>query len=397
MLAVGGGRLAASAAAYALYAAKLRQRRQPPRPQERAQLQALCQGRRGPRLYRCPLATTPMVLGLFRPIIYLPMEGYSPDQSEAILRHEFTHWRRKDVAVKWLCALVLALHWFNPAAYLLRRQLSRACELACDEAAIQHLDGPSRQRYGDTLIALAAAPAPRYSLASTALWTEKRALKERLGAIMRVKAPGRPAVLLSWALPGLLFCAVALLSATGAARPSPLEGIAPYPLNQDQQDVLSYLDLDGSARLFSYAAPPEASSLWVNVYTLEEGRWQPTGGGAVFLDSSASQADETLQGVLALTLEEGQVAGFRIVSQDGASSYTCPALPLDQPALAYAACFLDSHASAQLEQEIPVALLVAHSGFAIPDFSLQSFFDPSPLSAMDQVQGVTLTFSRRSA
>ena len=91
LLAVGGVRLLADATAYALYAAKLRRRRLAPRPEETAKLQALCGARKGPRLYRCPLAATPMVLGLFHPVIYLPAEDYTAAQLDGILLHEFTH------------------------------------------------------------------------------------------------------------------------------------------------------------------------------------------------------------------------------------------------------------------------------------------------------------------
>ncbi len=395
LLAVGGVRLLADATAYALYAAKLRRRRLAPRPEETAKLQALCGARKGPRLYRCPLAATPMVLGLFHPVIYLPAEDYTAAQLDGILLHEFTHWRHKDVAVKWLCALVLALHWFNPAAYLVRRQLHRACELACDEAAIRDLDSGDRQRYGDTLIALAAGSAPGHIPASAALWEEKKALKERLGAIMAAKAPGKTAALLSWALPGLLLCAIALFSASGGAIPAQREGVSPYPLTQDQQDVLAYLGLSGSARLFSYAAPPEAASLRVDVYSLADGRWQSTGGGGIYLDPQ-SQPAEGLEGVFAMTLGQGQAIDFRILSPGGTSSYTCPALPPGGEFLSCAACFLDGYAPVVLDQELPVALLVYHNGYSIPHYSLQSFFDPSPLSSMDLVQAVTLTFSSLS-
>ena len=245
------------------------------------------------------------------------------------------------------------------------------------------------------MIALAAGSAPGHIPASAALWEEKKALKERLGAIMAAKAPGKTAALLSWALPGLLLCAIVLLSASGGAIPAQREGVSPYPLTQDQQDVLAYLGLSGSARLFSYAAPPEAASLRVDVYSLADGRWQSTGGGGIYLDPQ-SQPAEGLEGVFAMTLGQGQAIDFRILSPGGTSSYTCPALPPGGEFLSCAACFLDGYAPVVLDQELPVALLVYHNGYSIPHYSLQSFFDPSPLSSMDLVQAVTLTFSSLS-
>ena len=48
--------------------------------------------------------------------------------------------RTRDIVVKWFALLANAVHWFNPALYLLRRELARECQLAADEAVIRHID-----------------------------------------------------------------------------------------------------------------------------------------------------------------------------------------------------------------------------------------------------------------
>lgn len=117
---------------YLIYVFKLRRERLPARKSE---LELLPEN--GPRLYRTPLAKTPMLIGLFRPVIYLPEGEYTEAQLHNILRHELSHWRRHDVAVKWLATLAVHIHWFNPVVYFVRREIDRACELACDEAVIK--------------------------------------------------------------------------------------------------------------------------------------------------------------------------------------------------------------------------------------------------------------------
>jgi len=94
-------------------------------------LAELCNGR-PPRLYYNQLATTPMIFGFFRPMIILPDKDYSAEQLYAILSHELTHLRRKDIFVKWLTLLATAMHWFNPLVWLVRREIDRNCELSCD-------------------------------------------------------------------------------------------------------------------------------------------------------------------------------------------------------------------------------------------------------------------------
>jgi beta-lactamase regulating signal transducer with metallopeptidase domain len=156
-------------------------------------------------VYYSAKATTPMLVGLFRPKIILPDREYSDEQLQAVLLHELTHLRRKDILVKWLSCLACAVHWFNPFVWLVRREIDRACELSCDEAVIARLDTSGRQTYGDTLIYVAADHKPRTALAMS---ESGRNLKERLGAIMKNKKRTRIAVIVS---------AVLLLTVAGAA------------------------------------------------------------------------------------------------------------------------------------------------------------------------------------
>jgi beta-lactamase regulating signal transducer with metallopeptidase domain len=169
-------------------------------------------------VYRNAEAATPMLIGLFRPAIVLPDRGYTDEQLRAVLLHELTHLRRRDILVKWLSVLACSLHWFNPLVWLARRELDRACELACDEAVIAGLGADGRQAYGDTLIAVAAdAKIPRVVL-STTMYERKKSLKERLGSIMAYKRTTTPAVLLSAALIVLVGVGAVLLGAGSGER-----------------------------------------------------------------------------------------------------------------------------------------------------------------------------------
>ncbi|MDR0569981.1 MAG: M56 family metallopeptidase [Clostridiales Family XIII bacterium] len=165
-------------------------------------------------VYRNPLASTPMLIGFFQPSIILPDREYTDEQLNAVLAHELTHHRRKDVLVRWLTVAACVVHWFNPLVWLARREIDRACELSCDEAVIRNLDVNGKQNYGDTLLYIAAdAKTTRSALA---MCEEKRDLKERLGAIMKSKKRGVLAVCVSAVLiVGLAAGAVALGAGSG--------------------------------------------------------------------------------------------------------------------------------------------------------------------------------------
>lgn len=188
---------------------------------EIALLAELCGEHRAPHLYRNPLAVTPMLIGLLRPAILLPDRVYTGEQLRSVLLHELTHMRRKDVLVKWLTLLVNAVHWFNPVVWLVRREINRACELACDETVIRGLDSAAKQNYGDTLIYVAADRKTPRAILSTTMCEEKKALKERLGAIIKSKKHTRIAIVAS-AILILSASTAAIVLGVGRAEPNSL-------------------------------------------------------------------------------------------------------------------------------------------------------------------------------
>ena len=78
-----------------------------------------------PRLLASPDVTGAMAAGFLRPVLLVP-EGAQPGADGAyLLAHELVHLRRHDLARKALFSLVLALHWYNPAAWLLAKRAGR--------------------------------------------------------------------------------------------------------------------------------------------------------------------------------------------------------------------------------------------------------------------------------
>lgn len=72
--------------------------------------------------------------------------------------------------------------------YLMSREIGRACEFSCNEAAIRKLDTKGRRAYGDTLLkSIGFEGNYRNSLVSPTLNESKELLKERLDAIMNFK------------------------------------------------------------------------------------------------------------------------------------------------------------------------------------------------------------------
>ena len=105
-----------------------------------------------PRLLTCPGLDTPMLAGLLHPCLLLPSEPMDDTRLRHALLHELTHYKRHDIAFKALVLWVCALHWFNPAVWLMRRTVERDLELACDDAALRVLPEDERAAYGNTVL-----------------------------------------------------------------------------------------------------------------------------------------------------------------------------------------------------------------------------------------------------
>lgn len=164
---------------------------------------------RKPELYFSDSARTPMLLGVFKPKIVLPLREYNEELLLNILRHELTHYRRFDTLYKWVASVILALHWFNPVAWFIRREFNRSCELSCDEMLLRSMNKEEKQSYGNSLLLMAAQSPLPSAVVATSFATEKKNLQERLTQIMNYKKSGTR--ILSSVL------AIALLTGCGVA------------------------------------------------------------------------------------------------------------------------------------------------------------------------------------
>ncbi|QDT80262.1 Regulatory protein BlaR1 [Gimesia maris] len=99
---------------------------------------------------------SPMLwVGFRRSTIILPRaiaETLSEEQLQQVLAHEIGHLVRKDYLSGLLAFGVIILFWWNPLAWLARREMLLAAETCCDAFAIAVTSG-SRQSYARTLLA----------------------------------------------------------------------------------------------------------------------------------------------------------------------------------------------------------------------------------------------------
>ena len=104
------------------------------------------------RLLSCPGLEGPMMTGLLRPTVLLPQGDTDRDALWFILRHELTHFKRRDIPYKALLLCAGVVHWFNPLVWLMLRAAEGDLERACDADVVRGLPQADRARYGQVIL-----------------------------------------------------------------------------------------------------------------------------------------------------------------------------------------------------------------------------------------------------
>lgn len=157
-------------------------------------------------VYLCDNVTTPFVLGIVRPKIYLP-SSLDNALTFSVLAHERAHLRRGDHIWKLLGYLLLSVYWFNPVCWLAYVLFCRDMEQACDEAAVQNMDVGAKKAYSTALLACSIRSR---SITACPLAFAEVGVKQRIRGVLRYRKPRLPVMLMAALL--CLVLAVCLLT-----------------------------------------------------------------------------------------------------------------------------------------------------------------------------------------
>ncbi len=174
--------------------------------------------------------TIPVVWGVFRPRLMLPVEArkWSDEQLFSVLLHELAHIKRRDTLVQWLTQIACALHWWNPLVWLAAWRLHAERERACDDLVLASGVRPSA--YAEHLLNVATRLSPaRWTSACGLAMARKSSLEGRLMAVLSEKL-NRNGVTRALAIAALVLgAAIALPVAMLRAADAPKKPAAGYP------------------------------------------------------------------------------------------------------------------------------------------------------------------------
>ncbi|HEY0156637.1 MAG TPA: M56 family metallopeptidase [Thermoanaerobaculia bacterium] len=144
------------------------------------------------RLLFSPRVSVPVVWGVFRPVLLLPVDAaqWPVERLRVVLLHELAHLKRVDGVSLIVTRVAVSLFWFHPLAWSLERAGRNECERACDDLVLAGGTKPSE--YADHLLAIARTmPAFDPFRAVTLAMSRKSQLEGRLLSILQPGAARR--------------------------------------------------------------------------------------------------------------------------------------------------------------------------------------------------------------
>ena len=132
---------------------------------------------------------TPLLIGIFKPMLLIPEKELSKEECEHIMAHELMHYKRCDILYKWLATIVKCLHWFNPLVYVLTREIDVECEISCDILLTRKMNEQERKSYMNTVLALIERRSVKKILPVATMASNKRTIKKRFKMIKAYVIP----------------------------------------------------------------------------------------------------------------------------------------------------------------------------------------------------------------
>lgn len=187
------------------------------------------------RAIELPGLPSPMVCGVFRPVLALP-KGKTLD--DHVILHELLHLNYKDALQNVFWCFCRTLHWCNPIVRLLLNRVGNDMESLCDQRVLERLRGEDRRNYGISLLAMANDKYPR-AVGTTSLSNGGKNIAQRIEAIVRFKRYPRGMALAS-------VCVVVVLAASCLVgmvdKEEPLYGMMYFGPKTDREVAVSHLN-----------------------------------------------------------------------------------------------------------------------------------------------------------
>ncbi len=153
-------------------------------------------------IYICDRVSSPFVLGVVKPKIYLG-STLSKRDMRYIIAHEETHIKHGDNIIKPLAFVILSLYWFNPLVWVSYFLFVKDIELFCDESVVKGLSKTGKKKYSTVLLNCSMS---KNTVTACPLAFAENNVKKRVKNVLSYKKPAFYVVVIS-----VLLCIITMM------------------------------------------------------------------------------------------------------------------------------------------------------------------------------------------
>lgn len=269
----------------------------------------------------------PRVTGILHPTVVLPVERYSVEERDVIFRHELTHVKHHDILFRNLTMLLCIIHFMNPFAWWLNRQMRKWSEYACDyEICCRN---HKLKKYYDVILNMAEKSMNAQFLSVQLLESESE-LQERMKHVMKCYKKKNKSKLVA----GMLVACITLISgssvyAVSAASISANEQWQNVTMVENADSDAQKLNLEEATELvemteFDYARNIEVSVGEVQALSAKSGvstfNWNVAAGKEINTPTFRATSSQTIT-VTGITSPDTKYLRVGIIEPDGVRRY----------------------------------------------------------------------------
>lgn len=209
----------------------------------------------------------PRVTGILHPTVVLPVERYSVEERDVIFRHELTHVKHHDILFRNLTMLLCIIHFMNPFAWWLNRQMRKWSEYACDyEICCRN---HKLKKYYDVILNMAEKSMNAQFLSVQLLESESE-LQERMKHVMKCYKKKNKSKFVA----GMLVACITLISgssvyAVSAASVSANEQWKNATVVETKENTTQELDVEEATELIEMTETSRARNIQASLGEVE--------------------------------------------------------------------------------------------------------------------------------
>lgn len=143
-------------------------------------------------IYSTAYLKSPVIVGLLKPCIYLPIHlvsDYNEPDMRYMLLHELQHYKHRDAIAGYLMNVAGVIYWFNPLVWYAIKEIRNDREVACDTSVLEMLHAGDYEDYGNTLINFAEKVSLSPFPFAASLGGNMKQMKKRIVNIATYKKP----------------------------------------------------------------------------------------------------------------------------------------------------------------------------------------------------------------